>query len=163
MSSGLNSLSAVVWEDIVKPIPCMIAITEWRQVFLTRAIAAFMGLITIGIAIITNNLDGILQLGNTAMGVLAGPILAVFLLGFFTTTANKYGAITGMLCGNGFTIWLLVGSLVKQLPESPDTAFLPTYKEGCGNRNSSLYLDVHAVVSNHSQLKEKTFFHIPDG
>ena len=67
------------------------------QVFLTRAITAFMGLITIGLAVITTNLDSQFQFQLTnVMGVLAGPILAVFLLGFFTTTANKYGAITGM-------------------------------------------------------------------
>ena len=90
MSSGLNSLSAVIWEDLVKPMPWSITITEGRQVFLTRAIATFMGLVTIALAVITANLDGILQLGNSAIGVLAGPLLAVFLLGFFTTTANKY-------------------------------------------------------------------------
>ena len=67
------------------------------QVFLTRAITAFMGLITIGLAVITTNLDSQFQFQLTnVMGVLAGPILAVFLLGFFTTTANKYGAITGI-------------------------------------------------------------------
>ena len=67
------------------------------QVFLTRAITAFMGLITIGLAVITTNLDSQFQFQLTnVMGVLGGPILAVFLLGFFTTTANKYGAITGI-------------------------------------------------------------------
>ena len=56
-----------------------------------------MGLITIGLAVITTNLDSQFQFQLTnVMGVLGGPILAVFLLGFFTTTANKYGAITGM-------------------------------------------------------------------
>ena len=50
----------------------------------------FIGLITVGLAVIAANLDGVLQLGNTAMGVLAGPLLAIFLLGFFTTAANKY-------------------------------------------------------------------------
>ena len=111
----------------------------------------------------TTNLDGVLQLGNTAMGVLAGPILAVFLLGFFTTTSNKYGAISGMICGNAFTIWLLVGSLVKTLPRSPSAALptLPTYTEGCG-RNSSFDLDVYAIAKNHSQVPQ-TFFYIPEG
>ena len=57
-----------------------------------------MGLITIGLAVITTNLDSQFQFQlSNVMGVLAGPILAVFLLGFFTTTANKYGAITGIL------------------------------------------------------------------
>ena len=90
LSSGLNSLAAVVWEDLVRPMPWSVTITEGRQVFLSRSIAAFMGLVTVGLAVITANLDGVLQLGNTAMGLLAGPLLAIFLLGFFTTTANKY-------------------------------------------------------------------------
>ena len=96
LSSGLNSLAAVVWEDMVRPMSWSVTITEGRQVFLTRAIAAFMGLITVGLAVITANLDndGILKLGSSAMGVLAGPLLAIFLLGFFTTAANKYVSST---------------------------------------------------------------------
>ena len=43
LSSGLNSLAAVVWEDMVRPMSWSVTITEGRQVFLTRAIAAFMG------------------------------------------------------------------------------------------------------------------------
>ena len=61
-------------------------ILRWFNDFSIR----FLGLITVGLAVITANLDGVLQLGNTAMGVLAGPLLAIFLLGFFTTAANKY-------------------------------------------------------------------------
>ena len=90
LSSGLNSLAAVVWEDLVRPMSWSVTITEGRQVFLSRIIAFFMGLVTVGLAVITASLDGVLQLGNTAMGLLAGPLLAIFLLGFFTTTANKY-------------------------------------------------------------------------
>ena len=64
--------------------------TSLFYVDLTIFLFVFLGLITVGLAVITANLDGILQLGNTAMGVLAGPLLAIFLLGFFTTAANKY-------------------------------------------------------------------------
>ena len=69
--------------------------------------------------------------------------------------------LLGMLCGNAFTIWLLMGSLVKTLPKSPSNK-LPIYTEGCGKPNSSLYLNVYDVVNNHSQRKE-TFFYIPEG
>ena len=68
--------------------------------------------------------------------------------------------IIGDVVGRRFTLYITTTATAAACLV---TAFLPTYKEGCGNRNSSLYLDVHAVVSNHSQLKEKTFFHIPDG
>ena len=141
---------------------CWVMLICWKCATLTVLMHILINtlLFVCRLAIITTNLDGVLQLGNTAMGVLAGPILAVFLLGFFTTTSNKYGAITGMICGNAFTIWLLVGSLVKDLPRSPSTA-LPTYTEGCG-RNSSFDLDVYGIAKNHSQVQQ-TFFYIPEG
>ena len=72
-----------------------------------------------------------------------------------------FNVLLGMLCGNAFTIWLLMGSLVKTLPKSPSNK-LPIYTEGCGKPNSSLYLNVYDVVNNHSQRKE-TFFYIPEG
>ena len=60
------------------------------QVMVTRGLASLAGVITIGLAILTSSgIDGVLQLGNTAMSVLAGPLLALYLLGFFTHTANR--------------------------------------------------------------------------
>ena len=69
------------------------------------------------------------------------------------------GAIIGILCGNAFTIWLFVGSLLKPT-EQPSTA-LPTYNEGCDS-NSTLTLDVQSIVRQHRKV-EPTFFYIPDG
>ena len=65
----------------------------------TRGLAALAGVITIGLAILTSSgIDGVLQLGNTAMSVLAGPLLALYLLGFFTHTANRL--VSYFLCIN---------------------------------------------------------------
>ena len=75
------------------------------------------------------------------------------------------GAIIGILCGNAFTIWLLVGSLLKsglsKTRQNGDPIELPTYTEGC-EKNSSWSLDVHAIARNHTR-PEKIFFYIPDG
>ena len=60
------------------------------QVMITRGLAALAGALTVGLAILTSSgLSGVLQLGNTAMSVFAGPLLALFVLGFFTHTANR--------------------------------------------------------------------------
>ena len=73
----------------MRQFPYFYAISDARQVTYSRGIASFMGVITIGLAYLASELDGVLQLGSTTIGVLGGPLLAVFLLGFFTTTANK--------------------------------------------------------------------------
>jgi hypothetical protein len=66
----------------------------------------------------------------------------------------------GILCGNAFTIWLVVGSLLKPPPRAPSTA-LTTYADGCSFNNTTI-LNVQAIVRNHTQTP-KTFFYIPDG
>ena len=57
---------------------------------ITRALASFSGALTVGLAILSSSgIYGVLQLGHTAMSLLAGPLLALYVLGFFTHTANK--------------------------------------------------------------------------
>ena len=119
LSSGLNSLAAVIWEDVfvafgianndvnnaerisygIRPITSSSSygthdhaentLLQKRQLVITRSIATLMGVISIGFAVLASSLDGILQLANSVMASLAGPLLATFVLGFFTTTTNK--------------------------------------------------------------------------
>ena len=88
-----------------------------------------------------------------------------FLLKFYYLPLFFQGAIIGILCGNAFTIWLLVGSLLKpglsRKRLKGDPVELPTFTEGC-EKNSSWTLDVHAIARNHTK-PEKVFFYIPDG
>ena len=65
------------------------SLLQKRQLVITRSIATLMGVISIGFAVLASSLDGILQLANSVMASLAGPLLATFVLGFFSTTTNK--------------------------------------------------------------------------
>ena len=133
MSSGLNSLAAVIWEDVFvafgiansegdamdrgsyggRPLtsssyghPNTTAeqtVQQKRQLVITRSIATLMGVISIGFAVLASSLDGILQLANSVMAALAGPLLATFVLGFFSTTANKFVRMTITLLYKDFT------------------------------------------------------------
>ena len=114
----MNSLAAVVWEDVFvafgiansdvsnadrvgfggRPLAthsygtqgnAESVILQKRQLVITRSIATLMGVMSIGFAVLASSLDGILQLANSVMASLAGPLLATFVLGFFTTTTNK--------------------------------------------------------------------------
>ena len=120
----MNSLAAVVWEDVFvafgiansdvsnadrvgfggRPLAthsygtqgnAESVILQKRQLVITRSIATLMGVMSIGFAVLASSLDGILQLANSVMASLAGPLLATFVLGFFTTTTNK---IVGIIC-----------------------------------------------------------------
>ena len=117
----MNSLAAVVWEDVFvafgiansdvsnadrvglggRPLAthsygnAESVVLQKRQLVITRSIATLMGVMSIGFAVLASSLDGILQLANSVMASLAGPLLATFVLGFFTTTTNK---IVGIIC-----------------------------------------------------------------
>ena len=70
-------------------VPVENTVLQKRQLVITRSIATLMGVISIGFAVLASSLDGILQLANSVMASLAGPLLATFVVGFFSTTANK--------------------------------------------------------------------------
>ena len=183
----------MIWEDIFvaygiasnRSSPYDIGMDDTadkRQLIITRAIATLIGVVSVGFAALAPSLQGILELANASMAVLAGPLLATFLLGFFTSTSNKIvsmllcngtsshfcllkhtlkGAICGILVGDAACLWLMIGSYVWK-PDGDSNA-LPTYDVGCQmSRNATLGLDVANVVHNQADVKS-TFFYIPKG
>lgn len=55
----------------------------------TKLIAFIYGLVCIAIAFLAQFLGGVLQASLTIFGVVGGPLLALFSLGMFTTSANQ--------------------------------------------------------------------------
>lgn len=93
-SSGLHSVASCIWEDFLRFIPSLYHAEDEesameKQVQVTRALTTSMALVVVGIAHLASVYDVVLEIGGEAIGILSGPILAVFLLGFFTYTANK--------------------------------------------------------------------------
>jgi hypothetical protein len=52
-------------------------------------IALFFGFVCLAVAFLAQFLGGVLQASLTIFGVVGGPLLALFSLGMFTTTANE--------------------------------------------------------------------------
>lgn len=72
-------------------------------------------------------LGGILQASLTVFGVIGGPLFGLFTLGMFSTTANQRGAISGVLTGLAFAMWLGFGQ------PKPPLKMLEFSVEGCVN------------------------------
>jgi hypothetical protein len=95
-SATLLAASAVIWEDFLRHLKhfrqeplAALGDTHERHVQISRAICTCLGLVTVGLAHLAGSFEAVMTISVRAVGVLAGPILAVFVLGFFTTTANK--------------------------------------------------------------------------
>ena len=90
ISSGLNSLAAVLWEDVLKDMNYFSQLSPNNQGFVVKIIGFTYGLITVGMAFIAGSFSGILAASLVVFGAASGPILGVFILGIFMPFANKY-------------------------------------------------------------------------
>ncbi|CAC5405082.1 VPS13A_C [Mytilus coruscus] len=104
MSSCLNSLAAVTWEDILKPF--WGNISEDKKIWVTRILGC-----GIGMAFMAMNLGGtVLQASLSFTGAASGPLLGIFVLGAFFPWANWIGAVIGSILGFVLPMWISIGA-----------------------------------------------------
>ncbi|RZC38848.1 uncharacterized protein BDFB_000721 [Asbolus verrucosus] len=128
VSAAVNSLAAVTIEDYYKPLYKRIfnkSLSEKKIAVQSKLIALFFGFLCLAVAFLAQFLGGVLQASLTIFGVVGGPLLALFSLGMFTTTANEKGALTGLICGVSLALWMAFGSPKPPLPT------LPVSTDGC--------------------------------
>lgn len=126
VSSMLNSLSAVTWEDFLKPY--MTYVADARATKITKLLAVGFGALGIGVAFLVKELGGtVLQASLTLNGAAGAPLVGLFILGSCFTSTNWIGALAGGAFGLGFSLWLSVGAYITR----PLDFKLPVTTEGC--------------------------------
>ena len=105
MDSGINSLATVVVNDFVKPLRKATS-GSIGEVTLARVLTVVLGLLATGMAFYASNLEHIVKAWSWFIGLFAGPILAIFLLGILTRWANFAGWLIGTVAAIAATIWL---------------------------------------------------------
>ena len=113
LDSVINSLSASTMEDFIRPLRK----NEWpehQDIWWSRAVTAGWGGITVGMSFFVGDIAPTVLEAINKIGSLAnGPVLAVFVLGFYSRSISGTGAITGLLLGmlcNGLC-WLYLPDL----------------------------------------------------
>ncbi|CAF3014679.1 unnamed protein product [Rotaria sp. Silwood2] len=109
ISSGLNSLTAVLIEDIYKGL-LQRKITDERQGFISKILSVILGAVVMALTYIVSHLGSILNAALSLSGVLSGPIMGIFMLGFFFPRANARGGLIGLLGGIAVVIWIFLGA-----------------------------------------------------
>jgi sodium-coupled monocarboxylate transporter 8/12 len=94
LSSGLNSIVAVLWEDCLKNHYDKKEKSVKAQ-YLMKLIVVLVGIITTCMAFACKLLGGIFQVVVATLGATSGPIAGLFFLGVFIPKANRNGAIVG--------------------------------------------------------------------
>lgn len=126
LSTGLNSMSAVVLEDFFKTLINR-PLTERQTNYIMRGVVAVFGAICVGLVLVVERLGSVLQLSMSLGSVANGPLLGIFTMGVAMPWVHGNGAICGGSVGLGVMGWLVyraqaaIASGELQFPVKPVT------------------------------------------
>ncbi|CAF0974822.1 unnamed protein product [Adineta steineri] len=145
LSSGLNSLAAVVLADIIKFFYRK-PLTDKQDLLYSKLLSLVFGVVCILVTYLVSLLGNLLQATLSLFGVLSGPISAIFMIGFFLPWINSAGALIGLIVSVIIQIWIFVGS---QVLRSEMRSFrLPTRIDGCTNLRENVTMLVNTTITS---------------
>jgi sodium-coupled monocarboxylate transporter 8/12 len=128
ISSGLNSLTAVIIEDIYKGL-MRGQLSDERQGFISKIFSIILGAVVMLLTYVVSHLGPILNASTSLFGALQGPIMGVFFLGFFFPRANRRGGLVGFVSGVALPLWIFVGSQITKNQRKSER--LPFFTTSC--------------------------------
>ncbi len=102
LDSTINSLSATTSKDIYERffVPEDQPMSPEKQLAMSRVFTVFWGVVCVGFSFVVGGIsDSIIESVNKIGSLANGPILALFLLGILTRSANGVGAVSGLIAG----------------------------------------------------------------
>lgn len=130
LSTGLNSMSAVVLEDFFKTFS-KVPLTDRQTHYIMRGVVAVFGAICVCLVLVVQNLGSVLQLSMSLGSVTNGPLLGIFSMAVLLPWVTGTGAIIGGVTGLGIMAWICTKA--QAAIASGELAFIvkPTNTQGC--------------------------------
>ncbi|KAB7494174.1 Sodium-coupled monocarboxylate transporter 1 [Armadillidium nasatum] len=135
LSSFINSCVASVVERRLPKFDIFKNTSQIYATFINKILSLVVGadIVLIGLAIIASNTKHLMELGIICGNLLNGPLLGLFLIGYFIPNCNLKGIWTGIVGSTVFTCWLVIGGLIYKKP----TKMLPFSTDECDALNFS--------------------------
>ncbi|CAD1479882.1 unnamed protein product [Heterotrigona itama] len=182
MSTGLNSMSGVIYEDMIKP---------WLRVSLSQVAASrvmkltvvLTGILCVTFVFLVEKLTGLIQAAKSLSGITAGPLLGIFTLGMFFPFANSavtyrlslsrasarytrivsshldlmsQGALVGGLVSLNLVAWISFGTQAAISSGKIHFPVKPVFTHGCPQSLKDHATNFTLVVE--TAIKEQPFF-----
>ncbi|XP_053681280.1 sodium-coupled monocarboxylate transporter 1-like [Anopheles nili] len=130
LSTGLNSLSAIVLEDFVKPF-VKNGLSERSTRYIMRGTVLIFGIIAVVLVLVVEKLGTVLQLSMSLVPISLGPLLGLFLIGMLLpwvdSSSALYGAISGLITMSYIVIRAQFAVAANEMPIPGK----PVSVEGC--------------------------------
>ncbi|MGB0370479.1 MAG: sodium:solute symporter family transporter [Opitutales bacterium] len=148
LDSTINSLSLLSFQDLSNNSTAFRKFAKNKTTFVNRALTALWGVVCIIFTFQVENIaDTVIESINKIGSLVNGPLLGVFILGFFVKRAGMAAAVTGLATGFGTNLflwhfvenlswlwWNPIGTLVTL-----STGFLITLVKPIQPKNKELY------------------------
>lgn len=159
MSTGLNSMSGVIYQDMIRP--CLKKpLSDVEASYVMKIIVMVVGVICVALVLLVERLSGLIQAGKSLSGITAGPLLGIFTLGMFSPYANSTGAITGALVSLCLVAWISLGTQAALATGKLYFPIKPVSTIGC-SPETLLMSQHHRTNANISFLFDKQHNHQP--
>ncbi|RVE54442.1 hypothetical protein evm_000927 [Chilo suppressalis] len=147
LSTGLNSMAAVVLEDFWKPF--FRKLTHKQTQILMRAVVVILGVICVALVFVVEMLGSVLQLTMSLSSASMGPLAGVFLMGIFLPFINSQNALIGGILGLSSSWYLAAQSQVAQARGSLRFVEKPRFTLNC---TYAFEQAIHADESSNSEV-----------
>lgn len=124
VSSAINSLAAVTWEDYIQPLlkatPKPLTVS-----LMNKFLACLFGLACIGLAFVAENFTGVLQASLTIFGVVGGPLLGLFTLGMAFPFTSQRAVVPSFIIALALGLWIGFGGPKPPVARLPGDTSCP--------------------------------------
>ncbi|KAJ8917414.1 hypothetical protein NQ315_005460 [Exocentrus adspersus] len=157
MSTGLNSMTGVIFEDLIKP-RIKKPLSESQASFLMKVIVVIIGSICVGLVFVVEKMGAaLIQASGSLSAITAGPLLGIFSLGMFCPQANPQGALAGGLISGSLITWISIGTQMKMAQGLIRFPQKPVSVEGCNANWVAEYLSLTLVPDSTPKPVEPAF------
>ncbi|XP_047346992.1 sodium-coupled monocarboxylate transporter 1-like isoform X1 [Vespa velutina] len=131
LSTGLNSMAAVVLEDFIKPFRKTGFTPRVADIFMKLTVI-IVGAICVALAFVVEKAGlHVLQLSVSLNSITNGPSLGIFTMGVLLPWVNAKGALIGGLAGCGFMGWITLTAQTAIASGKMKFEEKPVTTEGC--------------------------------
>ncbi|XP_040153640.1 sodium-coupled monocarboxylate transporter 1-like [Anopheles arabiensis] len=130
LSTGLNSLSAIVLEDFVKPFVRK-PLSERSTRYIMRGTVLAFGTVAVALVLVVEKLGTVLQLSMSLVPISLGPLLGLFLLGMLLPWVDASSAFGGALCGLLTMSYIVIRAQIAVAAREMPIPAKPVSVEGC--------------------------------
>ncbi|XP_052866160.1 sodium-coupled monocarboxylate transporter 1-like [Anopheles cruzii] len=158
LSTGLNSLSAIVLEDFVKPYSRK-QLSERCTSYIMRGTVLVFGIVAVALVLVVEHLGTVLQLSMSLIPISLGPLLGLFLMGMLLPWVDSLSALGGAISGLLTMAYIVIRAQVAIAAKEIVFPTKPVSIEGC-EYDFNLPPGYNVTVPSTGHIASKSLHHV---